>query len=219
MSDAVRRAHDESADLYDRLAGEHGWYPEIIFGLCFPYISPGQRLLALGIGTGLCIEPFARFGLRVSGMDNSAPMLAQCRAKAVADELMERDLEQVPWPWPGGSFDHVLASGVFHFLGNLTAVVSEATRVVRDGGILAFTTKLPEPDDDGQSLGPSVVEDLGGVRVYAHRTSYLAELMVDAGLTVLKQAQVCVRRDLPGHRDVYVVHVTRRRSAAVRPQP
>ena len=54
------QAHDESAAEYDRLARDYHWFPEVLFGLCFEYTQPGECLLAIGIGTGLCAAPFAK---------------------------------------------------------------------------------------------------------------------------------------------------------------
>jgi len=54
------RAHDEHASDYDREARETWWFgPKVLFGLCFEYVSPHERLLDIGIGTGLGSMPFA----------------------------------------------------------------------------------------------------------------------------------------------------------------
>jgi len=65
--------HDEHASEYDRKAHETGWFGhEVLFGLCFEYVNPHERLLDIGIGTGLASLPFARSGLEVFGIDSLA---------------------------------------------------------------------------------------------------------------------------------------------------
>lgn len=63
---------------WDAAVKAHGWYAaDVVFGLVFEYLTPGQRILDLGCGTGLASEPFARFGLEVYGIDGSPNMLAK----------------------------------------------------------------------------------------------------------------------------------------------
>lgn len=205
-----RQAHEESADQYDCLAYRCHWHPEILFGLCFEYLAPGQRLLALGIGTGLCVESFHRYGLRVVGVDESPAMLACCAAKAVADDLTEHDLTQVPWPWRAGEFDHVIASGVFHFIEDLAPIVRESARVVRVGGLFAFTVRAP---GQNRPEAHADVEIIDNVPVYAHHPGYLADLVTQAGLGVVKQAQIriLITPDDVHTGDTHLVYVTQRR--------
>jgi predicted TPR repeat methyltransferase len=210
MSGGSRQAHDESADQYDDLANRCRWHPEILFGLCFEYLSPDQRLLALGIGTGLCVESFHKYGLRISGVDESPAMLARCAAKAVADDLTEHDLTHVPWPWRAEEFDHVIASGVFHLIEDLAPVLRECARTVRVGGIVAFTIRAPRPDRSEPHIDVEIIDN---VPVYAHQPDLLADLVRQVGLDVVKQAQIQVLTtpDDPRTSDTYIVHVTQRR--------
>jgi ABC-type dipeptide/oligopeptide/nickel transport system ATPase component len=103
------RVHDEHAFGYDREARETGWFgPEVLFGLCFEYVRPHERLLDIGIGTGLGSMLFARAGLEVFGIDGSAEMLEICRSKDFAEDLREFDLRGMPLPYSDGSFDDAI---------------------------------------------------------------------------------------------------------------
>ena len=51
---------------YDFQARQNHWHPEVLFGLCYEYLHSGDRLLDIGIGTGLGAEPFARAGFQFS---------------------------------------------------------------------------------------------------------------------------------------------------------
>ena len=66
-------AHDQEADLYDEQVREYESYAhDVLFGMSFEYVRSGERLLDLGIGTGLASLPFAKLGLEVFGLDGSA---------------------------------------------------------------------------------------------------------------------------------------------------
>jgi ubiquinone/menaquinone biosynthesis C-methylase UbiE len=137
--------HDAYASDYDQQVRAAGCYlEEVLFGLCFEYPQPNQRLLDLGIGSGLSAAPFTKTGLQVTEMDFSKEMLNLCRAKGIANELKLHDLQATPWPFPTRNFDYLVCCGVFHFLSDLDRVFEEAKRVLREEGIFAFTTKAPQ---------------------------------------------------------------------------
>ena len=93
--------HDAYAADYDAQVQACDCYiADLLFGLCFEFTRPGQRLLDAGIGSGLSSQLFAKAGLTVSGMDFSPAMLEICRAKGSAAELTQHDLERIPWPYP-----------------------------------------------------------------------------------------------------------------------
>ena len=187
MTAQSRAAHDSSAAGYDEAARAAGWFPEAVFGLCFDRLRPGQRVLALGIGTGLCAAPFAAHRLTVWGLDESPGMLAVCRARGVAERLVEHDLDVRPWPFGAEAVTHVLASGVAHFLRELEPFMAECRRVMSDDGVLAVTTRLPSADLID-------VEELvfGGVPVFAHSARHVAAALGRAGFVVDKRLDVVV---------------------------
>ncbi len=174
---------------YDAMAHANYWHPEALFGLCLDYLKPGERLLDLGIGTGLGAAPFASFGLRVTGMDSSAEMLALCREKRIAEELKEHDLLQLPWPFAGEAFDHAIALGVLHFLPDLEPVFAEAGRLLRQGGTFTFTTKAPAR----QESDPYEGETIQNTTLYLHRSGYLERVLAGAGFVLLKELHLLVR--------------------------
>ena len=209
MTSQSRAAHDATAEAYDAAASEAGWFPEALFGLCVDRLRPGQRVLALGIGTGLCAAPFAAHGLTVWGVDESPGMLAVCRGRGVAELLVEHDLAVRPWPFADAAVTHVVAAGVTHFLPDLRAFLAECARVMSDG-VLAVTTRLPPAvGDDVPDVGETLLD---GVPVYAHSPRHLAEALSDAGLVAAKQLDVLLGAD--GARDVYRLTVARPRVPA-----
>ena len=182
--------HDRDATNYDGLVRDYGSHVhDVLFGLCYEYVSVGDSLLDLGIGTGLSSIPFARVGLIVTGIDGSSAMLAVCRAKRFAAELTRHNLLEAPLPYADATFHHVISSGVFHFIRDLTLVVGEATRLLRPLSIFAFTTATPSNPGTEMPEEPvtCIRQDVGsGVPIYAHTPSCVQYLLECNSLSVLK---------------------------------
>src|SRR5664280_474845 len=78
--------YDSIASLYDR------WNRSVVEDIDF-YVEEALRsggpVLELGVGTGRIAVPIAQAGVRVIGVDSSAPMLERCRERARVAELDE----------------------------------------------------------------------------------------------------------------------------------
>lgn len=106
----------------------------------------GGPVLELGTGTGRIAVPVARGGVRVIGVDRSAPMLERARRRGRRARLADRlslvraDIRSLPFP-SRAAFGLVMAPyGILQSLlaaRDLTAVLREAHRVLRPGGALA----------------------------------------------------------------------------------
>ncbi len=186
--------HDAYAAEYDSQVRAYDCYlADALFGMCYEYLQPGERLLDAGIGSGLSSILFAKAGLIVYGMDFSPVMLELCRAKGFAAELKEHDLLQTPWPYPAGAFDGMVCCGVLHFLPDLEVIFSEAKRTLRKDGLFAFTTKAPPADDPGH--GKYYREKVGELDVFSHHPEYLAALLEQFRFKRLKQLKCTVGQD------------------------
>ncbi|MBN1938138.1 MAG: class I SAM-dependent methyltransferase [Candidatus Aminicenantes bacterium] len=176
------QVHDREAASYDRQAAEYEHFgPEALFGMCYEYIHRGERLLDIGIGTGLSSLPFFRAGLEIHGLDGSAEMLKVCGAKTFAKDLKLFDLSEGPLPYTDGAFDHVLICGVLHFFEDLGRIFAEAGRVSGRDGVLAFSVAVPPPGPGGpgeeEFKEPLKIDTPWGVSIFAHGRAY-----VEAGL-------------------------------------
>lgn len=126
----VTEAHDMSADIYDEMSERlecHGH--EALFGMSYEFMTPGESLLDIGIGTGLSSYLYHKAGLKVYGIDDSEKMLEACRKRAFATSLKKYNVNDGSWPYADGQFDHATACGLFHFYDKLDVFFSEVTRV------------------------------------------------------------------------------------------
>ena len=143
----------------------------------------------------------ATLGVRVTGVDASAAMLAHARTR-VGDGAALHLLDLAgPLPFPDSSFDVVLAPLVLHYLEELAPTLREFHRVLRPRGTLVFSTHHPchEADRlerDGRAIDYFATEpveeewpNVGRVRFYRrpltavfgglHAAGFLVERVVE----------------------------------------
>ena len=111
---------------------------------------PGQRILEVGVGTGLSLPHFRRDS-RVTGIDVSEEMLAKARQRAArlklthVEGLHVMDAENLEFS--DSSFDAVLALYVASVVPNPTRFAAEMRRVCIPGGTIVvvnhFTSENP----------------------------------------------------------------------------
>jgi ubiquinone/menaquinone biosynthesis C-methylase UbiE len=133
---------------YDQNAEKVNWLdPAIVFGMAYRFVHPGDRLLDIGIGTGLSSQLFHKAGLEIYGLDFSPKMLARCRSKQIAKALKEHDLSITPYPYKSDSMDHAVCTGVTHLFKDLTPIFQELGRILKPGGIFAFVVPNCQKED------------------------------------------------------------------------
>lgn len=176
----------EHAKRYDQMAGKAGWLdPDILLGLAYRYISPGETVLDVGIGTGLASALFHKAGLKIIGLDRSGEMLAVCRQKGFAEKLFEQDVTVAPYPLADDVVDHAVCSGVLHIFEDISVVFSEVGRIMKKGGVFAFVvahTDAPEVEPwhvDGQDGYPSA-------SLYRHPLSVVSQTAESNGFEMLQ---------------------------------
>jgi ubiquinone/menaquinone biosynthesis C-methylase UbiE len=92
-------------------------------------------VLDLGCGTGRFTQALAeRFGAEVVGIDPSAKMLDQARAKAHRGTVRYAAGAAEALPLPNDSVDLIFASMVFHHFPDPTQAARECCRVLREQG-------------------------------------------------------------------------------------
>jgi phosphatidylethanolamine/phosphatidyl-N-methylethanolamine N-methyltransferase len=102
---------------------------------------PGERVLEVGVGTGLALPHYAA-GKTVVGVDLSRDMLLRAQERVARERLshvlglFEMDAQQTAFA--ESSFDLAVAMFTASVVPDAKALFAEMTRVVRPGGYLIF---------------------------------------------------------------------------------
>lgn len=142
MFDRRRHAQELFAPLgptYDRVGAvlSFGQDPRWRRFLVSRIPADGGHVLDVATGTGLVAEQLLRAGHRVTGLDQSAEMLALARQRFGDEvELVEASAETLPFA--DTSFDHLTFTYLLRYVDDPAAVLRELARVVRPGGTIAM---------------------------------------------------------------------------------
>jgi len=179
-SDAfIEQTFDSFAGSFDaKLAKLSYRAPALVAGmLADTNIEASQSLdvLDAGCGTGLCGPLIAPYARRLVGVDLSARMLVQARARNVYDELVKRELTAYLRDSPG-AFDVIVSADTLVYFGPLEGVVAAAADALCPGGRLIFTVEefIDAGIDAGYSISPH--------GRYSHARQYLERVLADANL-------------------------------------
>lgn len=101
-------------------------------------VRPGQRVLEVGVGTGLSLPHYPP-GCHITGIDISEAMLSQARERVGVLERSDIDLRLMDareLTYPEATFDHVLAPYVISVVPEPRKVMAEMLRVCKPGGTI-----------------------------------------------------------------------------------
>jgi len=108
-------------------------------------IDTAETVLDLGCGTGMVARAIARrrgFSGQVTGIDLSPSLVANARRLAaeegIADRVDFRAGDTRSLDLPAGTFDAVVAHTLLTHVDDPSAVIAEAARVVRSGGMVGI---------------------------------------------------------------------------------
>src|SRR5215470_11494649 len=111
---------------------------------------PVQRILEVGVGTGLSLPHF-RPDSRVTGIDVSEEMLAKARRRAQRLQLSHVEglhvMDAENLEFADNSFDAVLALYVASVVPNPARFAAEMRRVCRPGGTIVIVNHFASEDD------------------------------------------------------------------------
>jgi arsenite methyltransferase len=109
--------------------------------------KPGDKVLDVGCGVGIGAVYLAeQFGCRVVGVDITPRMIQRAQERAerhgVTERIDFRAADMHALPFADSRFDAAIAESVLTFSADKTEVVNELLRVVKPGGMIAFTEAI-----------------------------------------------------------------------------
>lgn len=134
-NDFVARVYENIAFFYDWTFGP-ALHPGRMQALQRMAIKPGDRVLEVGIGTGINASLYPR-DCTVTGIDLSGPMLEKARervARKGLDNVRLLEMDAADLKFADNTFDIVYAPYVISVVPDPVAVACEMRRVCRPGG-------------------------------------------------------------------------------------
>ncbi len=168
--------YDAEAEVYDASRGGTPRAEAAAAAVLSLLPAEAATLLDLGCGTGIVTARLGRPGLRVLGADASHGMAGAALRRGVPVALADA----ARLPVRSGSLDAVSAVWLLHLLrepGVVPAVIAEAARVLRPGGVLVTTVDKDSAHDVGSDidavfaahLTPTPSDASGEVEAHASR--------------------------------------------------
>jgi len=145
------------------------------------------RALDLGCGTGLCAQALRPLAERIDGVDLAANMLARARERGAYDVLVQADAVSF-LASTDQRYDLVTAADLFTYVGALDDAFAGVARVLRAGGVCAFSAEAAEDAGDADFV-------LHGSLRYAHTRGYLERLARQHGFSMLRLTRQPFRED------------------------
>ena len=135
---SVEKAYRRYARYYDLVFGAV-FHPGRKTAIEHLHCRPDQRILEVGVGTGLSL-PMYPSNVKVVGIDLSNEMLEKARERTQGlpqvEDLLRMDAEAMTFP--DNSFDKVVAMYVASVVPNVETLYSEIRRVCKPGGEIIF---------------------------------------------------------------------------------
>lgn len=141
--------------------------------------------LDAGCGTGLVGERLGGRARRIVGVDLSANMVRQARARGVYEQVVQADVLDYLRQAETG-FDLVVAADLFIYVGELDPLFGAVRKALRPGGVFCFTVELADAAQR-VSLRPSLR--------YAHSRPYVESLARAHGFECLDVKELPLREE------------------------
>lgn len=122
--------YDTIAEVYDRRYERSDYSP--LLRLLLDFVRGGKRLLEIGCGTGQWLSELAKAGYDIVGLDPSRNMLRTAMEKSRQPVLIQGRAESVPFGT--GTLDRLFCINAFHHFSQQERFMTEARRVLRNGG-------------------------------------------------------------------------------------
>src|SRR5438876_452038 len=135
----VERVYENLASVYDLVFGPT-LHPGRVHAIHRMGIKPGDRVLEVGVGTGINAALYPR-DCAVTGIDLSGPMLEKARDRVARKSIRNvrlLEMDAADLKFADGSFDIVYAPYLISVVPDPVGVAREMRRVCRRGGRIVF---------------------------------------------------------------------------------
>lgn len=197
---------DEFAANYDNSVLQNNWIgPEVMFNSINHLLKSKANILDMGIGTGESSLPFQKAGHSITGVDGSIKMLEECRKKKIASTHILYNLEEMPFPIKDKLFDAIISNGVFHLIHPLKPIFSEVKRLLKPGGIFAFTFEGIENISGLKEIENGIWEKKTetGVFTYKHNPILIQKILLENNFTVITKNQFLAFKNKKSQTEFY----------------
>ena len=148
-----------------------------------------KAVLDLGCGTGLLGKVLKRYSQKfgmLTGVDVSPKMLDVARKKAVYDRLEQQDILTY-LKNAKVNFDIIACMDVFVYFGDVQPVFQSVHNALKKDGVFLFSVV------SGVDNRPYALEPSGR---YVHYVPYISALLETMEFEIVKQDEVCLRKEL-----------------------
>ena len=192
--DFARKVFDNMAEDFDYVLLENLKYkgPDFAEKLLSKSGVPelkSKAVLDLGCGTGLLGKVLKRYSKKfgmLTGVDVSPKMLDVARKKAVYDRLEQQDILTY-LKNAKVNFDIIACMDVFVYFGDVQPVLQSVHNVLKKDGVFLFSVV------SGVDNRPYTLEPSGR---YVHYVPYITALLETMEFEIVKQDEVCLRKEL-----------------------
>lgn len=133
--ESIKKIYAGYSNIYDALF-KRFFYPRIKHAITYMDIKPGDRVLDVGVGTGLSLTEFPR-NCKVVGVDLSPAMLRKAKDKIRSQRLNHikvMSMDAMRMSFRDDTFDKVFISHVVTVVPDPYKLMSEVRRVCKKGG-------------------------------------------------------------------------------------
>jgi phosphatidylethanolamine/phosphatidyl-N-methylethanolamine N-methyltransferase len=183
-SDHIEKVYSRYAKIYDLVWGRV-WTHGREVGLQLLDLSPGDKVLEIGVGTGLSLPTVSR-GVEITGIDLSEAMLRKAQQRVEESgcrnnvRLLKMDATRLEFP--DNTFDRVYAAYFISTVPSPVDVLREMKRVCRPGGYVVLINHFASEHPVLRALERAVSPLC--TRLGFRTDLNLPDLMAQAGLTI-----------------------------------